>query len=139
MDKTKIQLDGLLVKYKAEPVGRGYIDCIIMNDDLVEFVDEITALGIKIIGFTVWCHCTDEHKEQYNCPHGLGGPESTYHDGWFSEMYFDDSYFEVENNERVVDMIFNRLPMKSWYSPCIMPALWLDVPDSWRNKQQGTK
>ena len=139
MDKTKIQLDELLLKYKVEPVGQGYIDCIILNDDIPGFVDEITALGIKIIGLTVWCHYTDEHEELYNCPHGLGGPKSIYHDGWFSEMCCDDSFLEIEYNEQVVDVLFNGLPMKSWYSPCMMPALWLDVPDCWNNRQLRSK
>ena len=91
----KAQLDNILVKYKAEPVGWGYVDCIILNDDLAGFVNEITALGIKIKGFTVWCHCTDENKELYGCPHGFGGPKSIYHDGWFSEMCDGPFYFEI--------------------------------------------
>lgn len=132
MDDLKTRLDELLVKYKAEPVGWGYIDCLILNDDLSGFANELGVLGIRINAFTVWCHCTDENKIRYGCPHGLGGPKSKYHDGWFSELC-DGPFFELVENKQIIDMVFNELPKKSWYSPCMVSAPWLDVPEGWRS------
>ncbi|WNQ10797.1 hypothetical protein MJA45_24780 [Paenibacillus aurantius] len=50
------QLERILTLYKVEPVGTGYVDCIVMRDNLKQFVDEITALGVVISGVSWWCY-----------------------------------------------------------------------------------
>ncbi|WP_423410356.1 hypothetical protein AABM38_10685 [Heyndrickxia sp. MSNUG] len=42
------KLEFLLAKYKVQPVGSGYFDCIVMKANLEMFIKEITDLGILI-------------------------------------------------------------------------------------------
>ncbi|SMF87871.1 hypothetical protein SAMN05661091_3982 [Paenibacillus uliginis N3/975] len=84
----------------------------------------------------------------------MGGPKSEYYDGWFSELQND--LYEVD--KKSVDSIFYDKELVSLtnsdtlkaiqdllkepfkYTPaeyiegnkCVMPGLWLLVPDDWK-------
>ena len=47
------QLEKLLTKYKVQPVGIGYIDCIVMMDNFEDFIKEIPSLGILITDVSI--------------------------------------------------------------------------------------
>ncbi|MEH7885205.1 hypothetical protein V7654_12900 [Bacillus sp. JJ1609] len=149
------QLDCLLAKHKVQPVGSGYIDCIVLKGNLDEFINEITALGILITNVSWWCYVDPSDKEAKECPHGLGGPVSEHYEGWFSELQNDD--FSVDDdkissilnsynenliytiNMQTLDEIKTILKTPFRYTPtdyiegnkCVMPGLWLLVPDDW--------
>jgi len=132
----KEDLDDLLEKSKAQPVGWGYIDCIIKPDNVTEFVNKLTEMDIRISALTWWCDCTDKKMNHDGCPHGMGGPDSRFYDGWFSEMPWDYVRCDdFEDNTEVLNYIFSNFPQSEDYLPCLIPALWLDVPDDWRNIQ----
>ena len=78
------QLERIFTLYKVEPIGNGYIDCIVMRDNLKQFVNEITALGVLISDVSWWCYVDPINPK--GCPHGMGGPKSEYYEGWFSEL-----------------------------------------------------
>ncbi len=149
------QLEKLLTKYKVQPVGTGYIDCIVMKDNFEDFIKEITSLGILVSDVSWWCYVNTSDKGPTECPLGMGGPHSDYYDGWFSEL--QNELFETD--EVKVNSIMNSYDKKSInslntqtiigikkmlntpfrYTPteyieeikCVMPGLWLLVPDQW--------
>jgi len=159
LNKNEIteKLEILLQKYKVQPVGNGYIDCIIMKENLEEFVEELTTLGIVISDVTWWCYVNPDDIDT-GCPHGMGGPRSKHYKGWFSEL--QNKMYEVEEeiintilesynkglikltNISTIDGINNLLREPFRYTPkeyikgnkCVMPALWLLVPDDWRRQ-----
>jgi hypothetical protein len=139
-------IESLLFKYKVEPVGTGYIDMITANELVEGFIDELTNMGLVVEGITWWCHCTKKSEEALGCPHGMGGPISNYYDGWFSEtdiqMFIPsdnlekittDSYGkDVKSiNARVIKYIKQEFPKSKSYVECLVPSLWLFVPDDW--------
>ena len=91
----KDELDKLILKHKIQPVGCGYIDCIVTFENVFNFINDLTDLGIKVNTLTWWCHCKDKKN---GCPHGIGGPVSKHYDGWFSEMWFKTP--EFDNNKQ---------------------------------------
>lgn len=126
--EIKSKIDELLIKYKVQPVGNGYYDLIVSKDNVKALIDELTALDVKVNEITWWCHCVESNKE---CPHGMGGSESKYYEGMFSEMNLPT--FEFENNDDVIDFILNQSKEEDFYLDCLVPALWLNVPDEWKN------
>jgi len=90
MNKVEIieRLEGLLIKHKVEPVGNGYIDCIVMKNNLEEFIICVSDLGILVPYASWWCY-VDPSDSNNGCPHGMGGPQSIYYEGWFSELQND--------------------------------------------------
>jgi hypothetical protein len=148
INSTLIQkeLEFLLSEYKVQPVGNGYIDMITANELVVDFINELTNKDLVIEGVTWWCHCTEKSKEVLACPHGMGGPISAYYDGWFSEteipMFLP--FNELENitlkrtvgdikpiNDLVIKYIKEEFPKSDDYIECLVPAIWLLVPDDW--------
>lgn len=149
------QIEVLLTKYKVEPVGSGYIDCILMKDNLEEFIMEISNLGILAPYASWWCY-VDPNESDTGCPHGMGGPKSVYYDGWFSELQNDlygldeksigkvllsyDKQLIYSLNMKVLEGIWKILETPFKYSPidyiagnkCVNPGLWLLVPDDWK-------
>ena len=123
---NKTRLDELMRKYKVQPVGKGYIDCIVTLDNVFGFIDELSDMNISIGGVTWWCHCQEGSS---GCPHGMGGPKSEYFDGWFSEMPFPVYRF-TENRQAAA---YIRDPEDEDVLKCCVPALWLDVPREWEN------
>ena len=123
----KHDLDNLIQQYKVQPVGWGYIDCIVSLENVFYFIDSLSKIGIKVDGLTWWCHCKNQNP---GCPHGMGGPVSKYYDGYFSEMWFPP--VEFESYEQVVAYL--KTPNDPNILDCFVPALWLDVPDNWINE-----
>lgn len=145
-----------MTKYKVEPVGYGYIDCIIMKDKLDEFIKEVSTLGVLIIYASWWCYVDPYESNHTGCPHGMGGPESIYYEGWFSELQND--FYELDEkiidnvvasydkqmvyalNMKSLDGIKRMLEIPFKYTPyeyikdnkCVNPGLWLLVPDDWK-------
>ena len=74
-----------LNELKIQPVGDGLIDLICSIDNIDAFIDFCVEEGIPIEGFSWWCHVTEGHE---SC--GMGGSQSIYFDGWFSEIHMDD-------------------------------------------------
>lgn len=125
---VKWQLDALIEKYKVQPVGSGYIDCIVALENVFYLIDDLSVLRIRVSGLTWWCHFIDKDA---GCPHGMGGPKSVYYEGWFSEM--DLPLIEFETNEQATAYI--TAPDDPTVLKCFVPGLWLDVPDEWSNKR----
>lgn len=119
----KSKLDELIVKYKIQPVGNGYIDCIVLLENAINLINDLTDLSITVKGLTWWCHCKESSQE---CPHGMGGPESKYYNGWFSEM--NVPLVEFKNNKQAVEYISTL--NDDDVLECFVPALWLDVPSN---------
>jgi hypothetical protein len=147
------QLERILTLYKVQPVGNGYIDCIIMKNNLKQFIDEVSALGILISDVSWWCYV--DPVDSTGCPHGMGGPRSDYYEGWFSELQNDlyevdkekiDSLINLFDKQSVISInmqtledIENILKVPFRYTPtdyiqenkCVMTGIWLLVPDDW--------
>lgn len=141
MDKTI--LDNILEKHKAQSVGHGYIDIIISRDNYKDFISDLVTNGFKIdsVSWQEWRE--DKNENEY----GLGGPESIFYKGWFYEIpvNVDDFYFLADTtSENIIREILNKIETKTITfsdetvtfnkSNWLTPAIWLDVPDDWRNK-----
>ncbi|MFD2614181.1 hypothetical protein [Paenibacillus gansuensis] len=148
------QIELIFTLYQVQPVGSGYIDCIIMRNNLKPFIDEISAIGVIISDVSWWCYFDPLNPK--GCPHGMGGPKSEYYDGWFSELQND----MFEANKEKVDALINsydkrcvkstnmqtleeientlKVPFRythSEYIPgneCVVTGIWLHVPDDWK-------
>ncbi len=154
------QLDNLLKKHKAQPVGNGYGDIIVPRDSYINFINELTILNLAIETKSWWCHCTPENERLFGYPHGYGGPKSKYFDGWFSERVNDFDKIEVskieqlENtfteetvkkiNEEVLNIIENKRTITYANGDyqvfkkdkCLTPAIWIRVPEDWTNSEE---
>ncbi len=147
-------LDVLIAKYEVQPVGSGYIDCIILQDSL-EFIREVGILGVLVESVSWWCRVDPDESRRTGCPHGMGGPISQHYGGWFSELDYD---FPVLDR-RTLDTVLARYDAKRIYSldvetiaqvlltierpfrysledymkdnRCLCPAPNLLVPDKW--------
>ena len=120
-------LDIVLVQNKVQPVGKGYIDCIVTKEFVKPFLKQVLALNIKITGLTWWCHCTDSSN---GCPHGMGGTKSKFFDGWFSEMNWPLVELPpAAGVSEIMDYVFNQFPKDEDYTPCLVPAFWLCVAE----------
>ncbi len=141
MDKNN--LDKILDLHKAQPVGHGYIDIIVSRENYKSFIRDLidNDFTIKSISWWEWC---PNGKE---CEYGLGGPESNFYKGWFSELPIDVDdikTFESLKKDDSIEKIFNLIETKSISYPneevtfklnsWLTPAIWLDVPKDWRNK-----
>lgn len=141
MDK-KI-LDDILQNHKAQPVGHGYIDIIVFRDNYKDFVSDLVKNGFKIKSISWWEWCADKKVNEY----GLGGPESHFYNGWFSEIPIDVDDFNFSTDTTQADIIkeiikkietktisFSDETVTFNESNWLTPAIWLDVSDDWRNK-----
>ncbi len=141
MDKAI--LDTILEKHKAQPVGHGYIDIIVSRDNYKDFVTDLVNTGYKIDSVSWWEWCEYNKENEY----GLGGPESIFYKGPFSEIPInvDDFCFSADtSNENIITDVLNKIETKAIIfsdetvtfkeSNWLTPAIWLDVPDDWRNK-----
>lgn len=141
MDKKK--LDSILEKHNAQPVGHGYIDIIVSRDNYRGFVSDLVSNGFKVKSISWWEWCPENKRNEY----GMGGPQSDYYNGWFAELGdIDDLNLSMElANDKVICEIINRIEEKTISFPketitfelnkWLTPAIWLDVPDDWRNKE----
>jgi hypothetical protein len=136
MDKSK--LDDILQRHKAQPVGQGYIDIIVSRDNYKDFVSELIMNDYRIRSISWWEWCPKDKENEY----GLGGPESKYFDGWFSEIpaEVDDlDYDTTFGNEVVTKYVIDKIENKTISfsdetvifkeSNWLTPAIWLDVPN----------
>jgi hypothetical protein len=141
MDKRT--LDNILEKHKAQPVGHGYIDIIVSRDNYKDFISDLVTTGYKIVSVSWWEWCEDKKENKY----GLGGSESVFYKGWFSEIpvNVDDFSFSADmTKENIINDVLNKIESKSLSfsdetvrfkdNNWLTPAIWVDVPDDWRNK-----
>ncbi|MBO4950139.1 MAG: hypothetical protein J6E38_03875 [Clostridia bacterium] len=117
-------VDKLIKEFNVVKVGNGYIDCIV-PEKIDSFIDELTKIGVFVTDISWWCHCTLSNKKLYGCPHGMGGPQSDVYAGFFSELNY---ITEVHNgNKDAKRIIHEEIKKESWYSPCLVPGLWLSI------------
>ncbi len=142
MDKN--ELDLILEKYKAEPVGWGYIDIIVMRDNVKNFVREVITQDIHIDGISWWAYYP---RLDIKLGVGMGGPISKFYSGWFSEIGIHATFDErqkflltkQEEEKDIMNIVENKIikmgNKKFSYKEheFLTPAFWLDVPDDWRN------
>lgn len=99
--------------------------------------------GYKIDSISWWEWCPEGKESEY----GLGGPESEHYNGWFSKLsvQIDDIDSEKSmDNENQIEEIVRKIETKTISFPdevvtfkqnkWLTPAIWLNVPDDWRNK-----
>lgn len=139
--KNKKILDDLLNKYKAQPVGNGYIDIIVMRDNFKNLIIDLLNNNYEIRSVSWWEFCKKDEESLY----GLGGPESIFYNGWFSEIPIDiddiSNNIEIDSKlQNIFDIIINKVvqfPDNDVISfkknDCLIPALWLNVPKDWKN------
>lgn len=141
MDKEK--LDQILELHQAQPVGDGYIDIIVTRDRYALLIKDLVENEFKITSISWWEWCPTGQE----CAYGIGGPESKFFEGWFAELPIDvddiSSSADVEYDD-VIALLTNTIETKTIKYPDEMvtfeehrwltPALWLDVPQEWRNK-----
>jgi hypothetical protein len=139
-------IECLLEQFNVQPVGNGYIDLILPRKHAPKLIGELSRLPVVVEGLAWWCHCTPDSMARLGCPHGMGGPVNEFGEGWFSEYcaYLDVTEQGIDLGDRfmdprslanecgrvVCDYIENRLPLENFYSECIHPALWLQVPNN---------
>jgi hypothetical protein len=141
MDKRT--LDDILEKQKAQPVGHGYIDIIVSRNNYKDFVADLITNDFKIKSVSWWEWRADKKEDEY----GLGGPESIFYNGSFSEIPVDVDDFNITTEttkENTINEIIEKIEskiisfsdekVKFSESTWLTPAIWLDVPDDWRNK-----
>jgi hypothetical protein len=142
-EMNKEKLDQIIEKYQAQPVGHGYIDIIVSRKNYKNFVSELVNNDYTIKSVSWWEWCPGKKENEY----GLGGPLSQFYDGWFSELPIDLDCFPLPieiKKEELVNEIINKIETKviSFHDETVTfksndwltPALWLEVPDDWRNK-----
>lgn len=139
----KLNLDKIIKRHKAQPVGHGYIDIIVSRDTYKDFISDIVSNDYKIDSISWWEWCPDNKK----CQYGLGGPESIFYEGWFSEIPINVDDLKLPtylNHKRKINAILSLIETKvislaekqlTFYNnQWLTPAIWLDVPDEWRNE-----
>jgi len=151
-EKFQFFIESLLEKYQAQPVGDGYIDLILDKDISLVLIQEFTKLHVAVERLTWWCHVTAQTKTTLGCPHGMGGPQNRYGEGWFSECVQYPDFFVIEAlhpldessmspeifatkcNELATHYIKDVFPSEGFYSPCLHIGLWVHVPEGWKRK-----
>ena len=139
---NKIDLDNIIEKHKAQPVGYGYIDIIVSRDKYRCFISDIVRSGYKVNCVSWWEWCPDNIE----CKYGLGGPKSRFYEGWFSELSInvDDLKLSIDLEiEEKINTIINLIETKTisfadeivtfMDNQWLTPAFWLDIPNEWRN------
>ena len=145
--RSKMILDKILEKYKAQPVGCGYIDIIVKREYIENFVKEIISEKFNITHIGWWEYCpTMDTKNKL----GMGGTSSIFFDGWFSEIGFVEEAWNVyckinfigSENEKIKKILnhiknFNIGEGENFISfektDALAPSFWLDVPEDWCN------
>lgn len=109
-----------LEEMKIQPVGSGVIDLICAPERVGEFVDLCNREGLRIRGFTWWCHVTGQHE-----PCGMGGPRAKYCDGWYSEIPMDE-IISLGDNESYRTYFSGIWQSDEGYRECYWPGFWLE-------------
>jgi len=105
------QVEYSLQLHKVQPVGNGYIDCIVMKENLDQFVNDISSIGILISDVSWWCY-VNPNQQSIGCPHGMGGPGSDFYDGWFSELQNDMYEADKARIESIISLFDKSLVQK---------------------------
>ena len=113
-------LEIIFEELDIQSVGNGYIDLICPKENIGSFIDNMNSLGIKITGFTWWCHATNSHRA---C--GMGGPKEKFGNGYYSEIYME-SVIKFNSNEEFRKFLLEEYPNSDEYKPCYTPAFWID-------------
>jgi len=143
---NKLILDDIIERHKAQPVGHGYIDIIVSRENYKDFVADLINNDYIIESISWWEWCQNENESEY----GLGGPESVYFNGWFSELSVEVDDFQLDNSlnkQTQIEEIVQKIETKKISFPTetitfhqkdwLTPAIWLRVPDDWRNKKSA--
>ena len=128
----------------------------IVRNKLEEFINEISNLGVLTTAVSWWCYVNPKESNHTGCPHGMGGPDSIYYEGWFSELQNDlyeldegiidnilesyDKQLVYALNLKTLGKVKEMLEIPFRYTPndyivenkCVTPGLWLLVPDNWK-------
>ncbi|QKQ26679.1 hypothetical protein [Candidatus Reidiella endopervernicosa] len=137
-------LDKLLRKYKAQPVGSGYIDIIVMRDKYKCLAEELFRNGFIVRAISWW-----EYIDDVNIPnsYGMGGPVCRFYDGKFAEtcsdidelpkgMFTDKSIGDLVNHvETKILGEYEGKVVSYKATPSLTPAFWLDMDNDWKNIQ----
>ncbi len=136
----KKDLDHILALHKAQPVGFGYIDIIVKQENVRQLIENLVSSGIRISTITWWEYVDSFPKSSR---YGMGGPKSNFYDGWFSELCFGEDEINTNKKDDILKIIENK---EIYFSDgevvryneqeCLTPALWLEVPEEWKNIQQ---
>ena len=135
------RLESLIECLEINGVG-SYIDLITRWEHVEAFLEGVSQLGVAIRAITLWCDYSPLNRERYGCPHGFGGPRNG--EGFYSEMceheYFwlDETSFDFSQDDAVArsltlarEYVYQGIPRRPDYSPCLLPGFWLWVPDDW--------
>lgn len=142
---NKEHLDIILENHKAQPVGSGYIDIVVKRENYKSFVQDLIESGFQIESVSWWEWCEGEKE----CNYGFGGPKSNYYNGWFAEIptQVNDLAIKGLNKTESINKIVNLIENKSIRfsdetiqfkkSDWLTPAIWLGVPDDWKNEKSA--
>ena len=132
---NKENLDSILARYKAQPVGNGYIDIIVKRENARQLIEKLILNGIQISRITWWEYVEKNTKSKR---YGMGGPKSHYYDGWFSEICIAEDELNTTVVEDIMKVIENKEitfhdgeTINYKQEERLTPALWLDVPNEW--------
>ena len=136
----KKDLDHILALHKAQPVGSGYIDIIVKRENVHQIIESLVSSGVQIKTITWWEYVDSLPKK---AKYGMGGPKSNFYDGWFSEICFGEDDINTNNKVEILKVIENKEIhfadgeiVRYQEQECLTPALWLEVPEEWKNIQQ---
>ncbi len=101
----KKDLDHVLELHKAQPVGSGYIDVIVKQENVNQFVESLVSNGVQISTVTWWEYTDSLSKKP---KYGMGGPKSNFYDGWFFEICFGDDEINTNKKDEILKIIQNK-------------------------------
>lgn len=148
-DIDQYALEKALAEFQVQPVGAGFSQLIVSPEKAENLINCLTDLNVLVEMVSWWCLCVLERREELGCPHGIGGPQNRFGNGWFSEcvQYPDLSVYHngidvsvsqqklvTLGNGSVSAYLSNSLPSKDFYSECLHYGLWLRVPKSWKRE-----
>jgi hypothetical protein len=138
---NKTRLDGLLEEYKAQPVGDGYIDIIVLRENYRSLAKELIESGFLIEAISWWEYIEDIGTQN---SYGMGGPRSKFYPGWFAETCTDIDDVPHSNNvfAAVVEIVEGKVlgeydgeQVSFKKTKSLTPAFWLKVDENWKSRQ----
>ena len=149
INQIQKQINEILEHHNAQIVGMGYVDIILSRPNAILTINVLDKLSVVVNKISWWCHWTHENYKLYGCPHGMGGPTAESGVGWFSECVgypifdIDDldlekdmatpSVYSAKCNQSMCHYLENQLHEEWFFSECLWPGIWLDVPDDWKS------
>ncbi len=137
----------ILEKFEVFPVRNGLMDLVVEWNHFLGLINAFSQIKVAVYSFSLWCKNTPENKIRYRCPHGRGGPVCK--NGFLSEMYFvpkfilktynvdiSDPAIEADElisraNNTILKYFETEFKKELFYSPCLLPGLWLLLPRGW--------